>query len=198
MPGRILSVEDDPDTAEMLAAALELSGYEVVTAGHARGALNLLLTEPFDLLITDYMLPENDGAWLIRNARAAGRALPAVLCTAHPSPPDLVGVRVVAKPLDLERFMLEIATLIEESAAVGLQPAGSMARANRMLIEARALGDALAKRSSEQIARAHSLCAKSKFLCARLAIHMANFRDSPTLRHAWSSRQSALPALTGR
>jgi len=193
MPCRILSVEDDPDTAEMLAAVLQLNGYEVVTADQARTALDLLVAERFDLLITDYMLPENDGAWLILNARAAGRALPAVLCTAHPAPPQLDGVVVIPKPLNLERFIVKIATLLEASspeiAAKGSLPNDPADRPKRSFLEARERGDALSERSRVQIARAHDLCAKSDLLCERLAFRMAN-RD-----HTPNRRWRAFPAV---
>jgi sigma-B regulation protein RsbU (phosphoserine phosphatase) len=66
----VLVAEDDPLVAEYLVMAVEELGCraEAVTDGQA--ALARLRAEPFDVLISDWMMPEMDGVELIRHARA--------------------------------------------------------------------------------------------------------------------------------
>jgi CheY-like chemotaxis protein len=63
---KILLVEDHDDTARALARLLNLSGYQVLTAGTFAGALQLCGKEKFDLLISDVGLPDGSGYDLMR------------------------------------------------------------------------------------------------------------------------------------
>ena len=58
---RILCVEDDEDTCEMLTLALQLSGYEVVSAHTFADAITKALTTHFDAYILDSRLPDGSG-----------------------------------------------------------------------------------------------------------------------------------------
>jgi DNA-binding NtrC family response regulator len=60
-PSRILIVDDDPDVRLVLRRMLEPDGYEVGEAGHGREALEVIGHRPFDLLITDLIMPEQEG-----------------------------------------------------------------------------------------------------------------------------------------
>lgn len=79
---RILVVDHDPDTLEVLAASLTGQGTSVSTAGSANVALEELNAGQFDLLISDLSLPGEDGCALIRQVRAteltSGDHLPAI------------------------------------------------------------------------------------------------------------------------
>ena len=61
---RILCVDDDKDTCEMLAAILRLQRYEVVQARTIASALLLASAENFDLIILDWKLPDGTGVEL--------------------------------------------------------------------------------------------------------------------------------------
>jgi DNA-binding response OmpR family regulator len=63
---RILLVEDHDDTARALARLLNLSGYQVHTAGTFARAIELCGKEQFDLLISDVGLPDGSGYDLMR------------------------------------------------------------------------------------------------------------------------------------
>ena len=69
---RVLVVDDSPDAAESLAMLLEFEGHEVDTARSAADALDCLRRREYDLVITDYMLPDLTGTGLLRRARQAG------------------------------------------------------------------------------------------------------------------------------
>src|SRR6478736_2233375 len=79
---RILIAEDDPDTAGFVERGLGELGHNVVAVGRGNDALHLALTEDFDLLIFDRMLPELDGLSIVRRLRVAEIAVPVLLLTA--------------------------------------------------------------------------------------------------------------------
>ena len=68
--GRVLLADDDAVAADALADVLRRAGFRVLVANSGKQALRWLVTEPFDLLITDIVMPEIDGLdllrWLIR------------------------------------------------------------------------------------------------------------------------------------
>ena len=69
MKQRILIAEDDKDIVNLLTLYLENDGYEVVSAGNGRDALEIARREPVDLAVLDIMMPEMDGYTLIRELR---------------------------------------------------------------------------------------------------------------------------------
>lgn len=83
---KILVVDDEPDTREVLQRLLESGGAQVLLAASAREALALLRQEKPHLLISDIGMPHEDGYWLIQQVRALapedGGAVPAVALTA--------------------------------------------------------------------------------------------------------------------
>ena len=68
---RVLLVEDDPAIAEPLARALAREGYEVLSKGTGRGALEV--ASAADLVILDLGLPDLDGIEVIRRIRAVSK-----------------------------------------------------------------------------------------------------------------------------
>lgn len=104
---QLLLVEDDEDTRELMALALAAAGFGVRTAGSGREGLARLAESPYDLLVTDYDMPEMTGTEMLRQAverDLVGTARPLIV-TAHPSPKGTDGFPVVRKPLDLTRFV---------------------------------------------------------------------------------------------
>ncbi len=72
---RILLVEDDPTSRELIAALLTSRGYEVDAADDGFGALRLAQEFRYDLVFVDYHLPEMDGYALARLMRTLGEKL---------------------------------------------------------------------------------------------------------------------------
>lgn len=66
---RVLCVDDDEDSREMLSALLKHSLIEAVAVGTAAEALSSIQTERFDLYLLDSHLPEVDGFELCRRMR---------------------------------------------------------------------------------------------------------------------------------
>ncbi|HEV7898138.1 MAG TPA: response regulator [Planosporangium sp.] len=61
----VLAVDDDPATLDVLARALRAQQVDVVTAGTGQEAVRLARTRPFDLIISDLMMPDIDGVSLM-------------------------------------------------------------------------------------------------------------------------------------
>ena len=92
---KILIVEDDADSREVLHLFLEQSGASVKSAESARKALNLLHeaeTDLPDIIVSDLAMPEEDGYSLIKHIRqlpvAHGGAIPAMALSAFASSDD--------------------------------------------------------------------------------------------------------------
>lgn len=84
---RVLVIDDDPDTRELLATVLETSEMAVTTARSAAEALQQLAKVQPDLIISDIGLPDDDGYSLIRTIRglesSASRDIPSLALTAY-------------------------------------------------------------------------------------------------------------------
>lgn len=66
---RILVVDDDFQMREMLGVILERKGYDVTTAADGKTALQLQRKTPFDIVITDIIMPEKEGLETISELR---------------------------------------------------------------------------------------------------------------------------------
>jgi DNA-binding response OmpR family regulator len=99
----LLLVEDDADIRELMVTLLQLAGFEVTACSSAEAALEELREQPFDMVLTDYMLPHRTGAWLLDEASREGLldATPVLVVSAHPNPP-VNGFEVLPKPFDLD------------------------------------------------------------------------------------------------
>lgn len=67
--GLILLVDDSDPLREMMASALEHAGYRVLQAADGKVAIALLRTRRVDLLITDVVMPDQDGLVTLQLAR---------------------------------------------------------------------------------------------------------------------------------
>src|ERR1700744_6699662 len=80
----LLIVDDEKTTREGLRAALE-ERYDVYIADDAKAGMNLLETEHFDVMLTDFRLPNEDGMKLIARAKSLSRPPICILMTAYGS-----------------------------------------------------------------------------------------------------------------
>jgi signal transduction histidine kinase len=84
---RVLVVDDEHDTREMVSVMLAQFGAEVLTAGSAAEAFDALAGSPPDVLVSDIEMPGEDGYALIRRVRSlppdGGGTTPSVALTAH-------------------------------------------------------------------------------------------------------------------
>jgi signal transduction histidine kinase/CheY-like chemotaxis protein len=119
---RILVVDDEPDTVQMLEAALAMQQADVARAMSADEALARLDTFPADILVSDIRMPDKDGYALIqavrRREQRGGRHLPAVALTADAGPDDRERARRagfdlhVGKPVDPQQLVAALVSLL--------------------------------------------------------------------------------------
>jgi CheY-like chemotaxis protein len=101
---KVLLVDDHPEVRSTTAAVLEDGGHQVVEAANGADALALLKKRDcdFDLLITDYAMPQLSGTDFLREARLLCPEVPALLITGYADTDmihdRLAGVELLLKP----------------------------------------------------------------------------------------------------
>ncbi len=115
---RILLAEDDQVMREYLTRALERAGYAVTAVDRGTAALPLIETEPFDLLLTDIVMPEMDGIELAQKASDIAPAMRVMFITGFAAVTLKAGqampqARVLSKPFHLRDLVLEVDRLFE-------------------------------------------------------------------------------------
>ena len=107
--GRILIVEDNMDTYELVRFILEKNGYETFLAMNGRDGVNAATKQMPDLIIMDLSMPEMDGwtATRLIKGNEQTNAIPLIALTAHALPGDRQRAfdagcdEYITKPMDL-------------------------------------------------------------------------------------------------
>jgi two-component system cell cycle response regulator CpdR len=110
---RILLAEDDESMRVYLVRALERVGYHVTAVDRGTAALPLIEREPYDLLLTDIVMPEMDGIELAQKAAEIApdirvmfiTGFAAVALKAGRKTPD---AKVLSKPFHLRELVGEV------------------------------------------------------------------------------------------
>lgn len=123
---RVLVVDDEPDSRELVAAVLTGRGAEVVSFGSAIQALEEMERQPFDVLVSDIGMPEMDGYALISKVRQLpaerGGRIPAAALTAYAGVEDRrrvleAGYQMhIPKPVEPVELTTVVASLAERYA----------------------------------------------------------------------------------
>ena len=110
----ILVVDDEAKMRHILKIMLELKGHSVKEASNGLEALELIKTEPFDLVITDIKMPELDGFGLLEELKSLDKAPPVVFITAFATIDSAVeamkrgAIDYITKPFKEERIHITI------------------------------------------------------------------------------------------
>jgi PAS domain S-box-containing protein len=108
---KVVVVDDQRDSCELLAALFEQCGAHVVQCANAPAALSTLLSSSVQLLVADIAMPDVDGYDLIRQVRQIDARLPAVAVTAYAYPQDRLKALAAgftaycSKPIDATHFL---------------------------------------------------------------------------------------------
>jgi CheY-like chemotaxis protein len=121
MSNRILVIEDDEETRELMRMALEKRGYEVTVAGDGvRGYDTALFLKP-DLIVTDIQMPGADGVHVVRRVRdtASLAKTPILVTTAFGTGTATFSLQLGAnayepKPIDLQSFLTTVRRLLAD------------------------------------------------------------------------------------
>jgi CheY-like chemotaxis protein len=126
MPLRVLVIEDDPDSLELMIYLFRAFGHEALGATSAGAALSVATATSPDLILCDLRLPEMDGFELLTRFKADPKlqSIPIVAVTAYAMPGDrerVIGAGFtgyVTKPIDPESFVRQA----EEFSSRALKP----------------------------------------------------------------------------
>lgn len=119
---RLLLVEDEHDIQSFLKQALTEAGYTVDVAPDGRTAENLSVVNPYDILIVDLGLPDQDGISLILHLRRMGMRAPVLILSARRSVDDRVrgleqgGDDYLTKPFALAELLARLRNLLKRNA----------------------------------------------------------------------------------
>ncbi len=114
---RILTIDDDPATLELMKFQLQHEGYEVAVAETGSLGLDLLGRQTFDLVLTDFQLPDVDGIELVKQSKTLAPDTEIIMVTGYGSTTNAVeAIRAgafyyVEKPVDF----VELQALIEKA-----------------------------------------------------------------------------------
>lgn len=118
---RTLIVEDDMDLGNLLRQYLELNGFTAVRVFNGLEARQELLTTPYDILIIDVMMPEEDGFTLAEKLRSLHPHLPFLFVTARKAKVDVLkGLRLgaddyIVKPFDADELIQRIRNILKRT-----------------------------------------------------------------------------------
>ncbi len=124
---KILVVEDDESTAQILVAVLTSHNYAVEVASDGEAGLNLVQSFDYDLVLTDLILPKLDGISLCRQIRSLGLQMPILLLTGQDNGHDkAIGLDAgaddyVVKPFDVEELIARVRALLRRG-GIASQP----------------------------------------------------------------------------
>ena len=118
----ILVIEDDADTALLIAAELERHGHRVVTVADGATGLKLAVTGMFDAITVDRMLPHIDGLSIVAILRERGSTVPVLMISALSDVDErIAGLRAggddyLIKPFAPEEMAIRVEALLRRGA----------------------------------------------------------------------------------
>jgi len=122
---KILVVDDEPDLLELLELTLTRMGLDTTRAESVGEAIRTLDSEPFDLCLTDWRLPDGEGIRVVEHINQKGLDVPVAVITAYGSTENAVAALkagafdYLAKPVALE----QLRALVKQALKVPDKPA---------------------------------------------------------------------------
>ncbi len=118
---RILLVDDEPNVLKALLRIFRQENYVLVTASSGEEALALIRREPFQLMISDYMMPGMTGAELLKQARAIRPESIRIMLTGHADTGAVMGAinegavyKFILKPWSDDDLRITVALALEQ------------------------------------------------------------------------------------
>lgn len=117
--GKILVIEDNRDSRDILSKLLRMSGYDVVSASDGETGYSTAIDQEPDLIITDINMPRMDGIEFVKRVRmdVALANTPVLVVTAFGSNVVREAIEAGAdasaeKPFDFDKFLITVQGLI--------------------------------------------------------------------------------------
>jgi two-component system, OmpR family, copper resistance phosphate regulon response regulator CusR len=120
---KLLVVEDEAKTGEYLRQGLGEAGFVVDLVANGLDGHHLAMTEAYDLILLDVMLPDVDGWRIVQSLREAGKSTPVLFLTARDSVEDRVrGLEsgaddYLVKPFAFAELLARVRTLLRRGLA---------------------------------------------------------------------------------
>ncbi len=114
MSAKVLLIDDEKDFLDIMAERMEARGMDVSTATSAEDALEMLLTDSYDAVIMDLMMPEMDGFKALKLFKEKKPEVQIILLTANVPEEKCIeaiklgAMHVIEKPADLNLLTQKI------------------------------------------------------------------------------------------
>ena len=119
MAGKILIVEDDTITRRNLSVLLSDEGYDVDQAGDGVQALEILAAQPFDLVLSDIVMPRMDGLKLLQQLQFVAPQMPVMIMTSYVSDSlstvPAGAAEFIRKPFVLDDFLFKVQRALDKT-----------------------------------------------------------------------------------
>ncbi len=143
MDRKVLIVEDDTDISGLIEIHLRDMGFETTVANRGDTGLELALTEAFDFMILDIMLPGKDGLEVCRELRTNKIKTPILMLTARSEEIDkILGLEMGAddyltKPFSIRELTARVKAILRrtESSSSGSGDSGEVLRYDNLVID---------------------------------------------------------------
>ncbi|HVF92073.1 MAG TPA: response regulator [Blastocatellia bacterium] len=138
---RILFVDDDEDTCQMMEVLLGHSGQKVTTAATVAEALTFIAKESFDLYILDNRLPDGSGVELCRHLRESNPRVPVLFFSGAAYDSDIAeameagAAGYIVKPAGMAQLETSVEQLLENKAEVSKVQSTTVARVRHHIAE---------------------------------------------------------------
>ncbi|WP_457574721.1 response regulator [Desulfolithobacter sp.] len=125
---RILVIDDDEHMRELLSQVIEWAGYEVMLAENGRIAMEMQRENPADLVITDLIMPEQEGLETISSLKKEYSSVKIIAISGGgrigpeaylPAASELGADRVFCKPFDVQEMVTAVRELLGDEKAQG-------------------------------------------------------------------------------
>jgi two-component system, NtrC family, nitrogen regulation response regulator NtrX len=114
----LLLVDDDLNTLASLARAFRLAGHDATVCDNAQRALELVRTQPFDLVFSDVVMPGKNGIQLLEDLKALGAAVPVIMISGQANVEMAVratrlgALDFLEKPLSTDKLLLTVENVL--------------------------------------------------------------------------------------
>ncbi|HKE22782.1 MAG TPA: sigma-54 dependent transcriptional regulator [Bryobacteraceae bacterium] len=115
----LLIVDDDANTLASLARAFRLAGHEATVCDNAARAFELVKSQPFDMMMSDVVMPGKDGLSLLEDIRGQGITLPVVMISGQANiemavrATRLGAIDFLEKPLSTDKLLLTVDNVLK-------------------------------------------------------------------------------------
>ena len=118
---RVLIIEDEPKVSQLLTKGFTEAGFSAEATADGEEALVLALSEEYDLLIVDVMLPSRDGFSIVEELRKKERDMPVLFLSAKRSTEDRIeglqrgGDDYIVKPFSFSEVLVRAQTILRRT-----------------------------------------------------------------------------------